>query len=216
MTDYMLRDSDDTGPWDDTPFTPTYRLRGDPSDRKGELTRQNAKKIRDKVLRSDSITTDEAVETAMATLDRSHKPSAFYYHTCGPVAASADDVRWNSAFRIDLDVAPEPKSDEWERVASEFNLSQQDDRDLVPEKIVHCYHKLVEKTRENDGDRAMHPGELADYGPVVRDRPRQTAFDCLSQVPGVDGPDSSRPAWELVEADEEVSTGAASIDEVQA
>jgi len=216
--EYMTRgnDHDDTDPWDETPFTPTYQLRGVPSDRKHELARENAEKIRDKVLRSSSISSDSAVESAMGTLGTSHKSEIFYYHTCGPVAATADDVRWNSAFRVDLEKAPEPQSDEWRRVASEFNLTQQDERDLVPDKIVACYLQLVQKTEQNDGDRAMHAEELADYGPVIREKAHRPVFDCLSKVPGVDGPDSSKPAWEVIEADDgEVGTGTANV-EVQA
>lgn len=202
MTDYMIRGNsveEETDPWNESPFTKTWELAGDPGEKKPEKALQNAKKIRDKTLRAGSISSDSAVEPAMDTLSGSHTPAAFYYRVCGPVAASADDVEWNTAFRVDLTEAPELHSEEWKEVVSEFNLSHRAEDNMVPKKIKSCYGALLKKTKRNDGKRAIHPEELDLHGPVIRDRDRRTAFEHIAKLPGVDGPDNSTPAWERSE-----------------
>lgn len=210
MTNFMHPNNsiDDPDPWDDSAFTRLDTLTG-ASDDKRDLTRENATKIRQKTLRAGSINTDEAVEPAMRVLGEYHNPAVFYYQYCGPTAATAEDLVWNTAFRLDPASAVRANSDEWKKIASEFRIPDTRAYQLVPEKILACYRTLEEYTERNDCPRYVHPEELRTVGPTVADSAAETAFEHLGDFPGVTPPDLDKPAWETTTdatAESEAST----------
>lgn len=210
MTEYMRPDesSTDPDPWEEVPFSQIYKA-VDVSESKDELIRTNAEKIHAKVTKDGRISSDEAVEPAMATMSNVPQESAaFYYRYCGPVAATADDVEWRTAFRLDLDDALECKSEAWKAKASEFSIRDSRQYDLVPDAIASYYGALEEATRRNDCERYMHPEEFYTVGPQITQSARLHALDHLEKFPGVIPPEEDGPAWELVEQDEPEATAA--------
>lgn len=203
MTDIMRPNStvEEPDPWEESPFKKLYNAT-DISDRKAELILQNAEKIRDKVLSSGSIAKDEAVEPAMGTLESAaHQPDSFYYRHCGPTAATAENVEWNTAFRIDPEEALEYRSDGWNEIASEFRIPDSRTYELVPKKIRVCYRTLEEYTERNDCVRYIHPEAFRWVGPQLTRNGLDYAMDYLSEFPGVIAPDPDKPAWEHTETD---------------
>ncbi len=202
MTDYMKRgnSSTDPDPWEDTPFTRTAELRGKGSDALDEYVRKGATRVYNELQRGGELS---EVRTGWFEADRtcysSSTTQAFYLFEVGPVVATADDVRWNSAFRIDLEDAPAHKSDAWKDHASKFDLSERDAELGIPSKVSCAYSELETLTERNDGARAIHPRELRKRGPRVADRAFEDTIALLATFPGVDAPTDDAPAWELVD-----------------
>jgi len=207
MTDYMTSGNshDDPDPWDTVPFEPTYKL-SPKSGQIPELARENATKIRDKVLRDGEIATDSAVVNGMKPLEGPQTRESAYYLTAGPLAATAEDIQWNTAFRFDPEEAPEFGSDDYFAAASELNIPDTPSMELVPKKVEKCYRELEKVTKQNDCDRVMHPWELRSIGPRLPDRAADRAFEYLAELPGVIPPEETGPAWERVDAEESATT----------
>jgi hypothetical protein len=197
---YMIRGNsiDDTDPWKDTPFTPTARLESRTTDSLHEYVRRGATRVYEELNRRGELS---EVRTSWfepeQTCYRAGSAGAFYKIEVAPVVATADDVTWNSAFRMDLDAAPAHKSEEWKDIASDFRLSERDAERGIPSSVSCAYSHLETLTERDDGDRAVSPEELRNNGPRVSDRAFDQVVELLATFPGVDAPDDDAPVWEL-------------------
>lgn len=214
MTDYMKpgETHDDPDPWKDVPFTQLDKLENY-GERKNALARENAERIREKLLRDGEIRTDDMVKEAMEPPADPQTRLAAYYLNAGPVAATVDGLEWNTAFRLDPDDAPTFGSDAYFEAASELSIPDTNRLELVPKKVEKCYKALEEATERNDGNRVMHPEELRSIGPKLTDRAAERAFEYLAELPGVVPPKESAPAWERI--DDEKATVAGETAEVE-
>lgn len=199
---YMIRgnSSDEPDEWDETPFTPTVKLRAKNSDSLHENVQRGATRVYEEVNRRGELA---EVRTSWFETERTgYRESSkrvFYLLEVGPTVATAPDVTWNGAFQMDLESAPSHKSDEWKAIASEFQLSERDADRGIPSMVSCAYSELETLTRRNDGSRAAHPQELRNAGPRVADRAFEYAMDLLAAFPGVEAPADDAPAWELVD-----------------
>jgi len=204
MRDYMIRgndvESEEPTVWEGTPFTPTVKLESKGNDTLNEYVRKGATRVYEELQRHGEL--DEVrtgwFEIKPTAYRGSTKPT-FYRLEVGPVVAAADDVEWTSAFQMDLETAPAFKSEEWKAVASEFQLSERAEKDCIPSVITCAYSALEKHTKRNDGVRSMHPYELRNHTPAVKDRHFDRAMDLLATFPGVDGPADGAPVWELID-----------------
>jgi len=199
---YMIRgnSNDDPDPWDETPFTPTVKLRSKGSDKLHEFVRRGATRVYEELQRRGEV---DEVRTSWFEVDdtpyRGSTKATFYRLEVGPVVATAEGVTWNSAFEMDLTSAPAHKSEEWKTAASDFQLSDRDEKRGIPSVISCAYSALEEHTKRNDGVRSMHPYELRNHAPNVKDRHFERAMDLLATFSGVDGPKDNATTWELAD-----------------
>ncbi len=200
----MTRDDDSGTDWENTPFEPTAKLCSKSSDKLDEYVERGASRLyRELTASRDGQLQDVSKSWFDVCRGIGYNPTELYFYEIGAVVATADGVSWNAAFTMDLEEAPSFKSEAWNDMASEFQLS-----DFEAEKgtdsVISCAYNALEKmTKDNDGQRAVHPKELRAHTPAVGDRYFELAMQCLAECDGVSGP-TDGPAWSYV--DPEVAT----------
>jgi hypothetical protein len=210
MTEYMKsgKSIDPPDPWGESPFEQLDNLRGVPSEKLQETIRTNAGKIRSKTLRTGEIRTDEAVEPAMSQHATDQVPELIYYRRAGPIADSAEDIRWNTTYRLAPD-APTFKSEAWKEAAAALDIPDSNRTELVPELVTVWYSALDTRRQIHDRIEAIHPEELKRIDPCVSGGGYRRAFEYLEALPGVEAPDKDAPAWENVDTKTSASGTAA-------
>ena len=211
----MTRDDDDDGTdWTNTPFEPTDKL----TSKGGTIehyTHRGASRLYEELTATrDGQLKDVRTSWIDVGAGVGYSPEGLYFFEVGPTVATAPGVTWNAAFTMDLDDAPAFKSDEWNDMASEFQLSEREAEEGVESMIMCAYRALEELTERNDGFRAVHPRELRQYGPRVADRYFELAMTCLAECDGVNGP-TEGPAWSYTDP-ERVDTEAVDTEETPA
>lgn len=193
----MTRDDDDDCiNWENTPFTPPPGLRG----KAGGPIEHYAERGASRLYEELTATRDgQLTEVRTGWFDvgsmTGYTPRGLYFYEVAPLAATAPGVTWNAAFTMDLDDAPAFRSDAWEDMASEFQLTETEAEKGVESMVMCAYNALEDLTRRNDGDRAVHPKELRSHGPHIKDRYFELAMTCLAECDGVNGPNDDAPAW---------------------
>jgi len=199
MSDYMRagNDLDEQNPFDETPFTriPEVRIT---TDERIELILDEAEKIRRTCEQRGSIASDENVIQALGLPNEHTSAEAFYAYKVGAVAQTCDTISWNTAYRIDIDDAPAPGSDEFQEAASTLDIPDSRRFDLVPKFVRGAYRLLYEHVE--DTGRPIHPHRLeADANVILTSGIYPQAYRYLNQLPGVIPPDENAPAWAYIE-----------------
>ena len=209
MPDYMKTGNshDDTDAIEKSPFKRIYWIPPNKDDQNVTAALEGAEKIRNTVLNRGEIQTDEAVENACPVATTSMAKDWAYYRRAGPLAATADDIVWRTAYTL-ADNAPEPNSEQFKEEASELAIPEHAEH--APKLVLDFYRYLHDK-HDTDG-RPVHPEELKGEAASVLalDNVYDRAFRFLDQLPWVESPARSGPAWseatEEADATEEVAT----------
>jgi hypothetical protein len=209
MTDYSnMRantSTEQTNPFNETPFKQISPAEGIKDEWVDTILR-NAQKIRKTAQRNEGIQSDNVVIDSLA------KPSndlwvdrkGFYIHRVGPVAQTCDRLEWASAYTMDLDEAPDFKSEEFVEAASELRIPDSRSLELAPKFIRGAYRVLREHTKETG--RPMHPLRIqSEVNVVLSEYGYEQAYRYFNQLPGVEAPTDGE-AWTYVEQ-EATTTG---------
>lgn len=190
-------DEEPTDPFEDADpeLRKTHRVEN-LDDERLRIVRGNVEKIH-RAAQSAPIATDEQVEGTMGVVMEGQSSEACYYFTAGPIAAEIPGLEWRTSYRVDLEDTVSVGSDEFRDVASEFDIPDNPNRELVPEFITAAYGHLVQLTERNDGQRAVHPWELANTGrtPCISEHNHSYAFEYVDKLPGVIPPERDGDAW---------------------
>jgi hypothetical protein len=200
MVDYMRAGEslpeDEPDAFEGTPFDRIPEVKHT-SEEQIELIIDQSRKILN-ACRNGSIGSDEGVYEALALPSEHVDPESFYAYKVGPVAATHDELQWNSAYRMDLETAYHHKSDAFREAASELQIPDTVGMKLGPDFIISAYRILYEHTEE--AGRPMHPYRIrAEANVVLREGAYSQAFRYLNELPGVEPP-SNGEAWEYVDA----------------
>ena len=230
MTDYMTQndDNDSTDPFETTEFdvTRTPRLRTMPGDKATveEYVIENVEKIyrtvksrdtintagpdetpqrvnKDRRGRMYEISTDHSVVRAMNVPSDRFDKRQMYYLYAGVIAAEIDELRWQSAYNLDMSEAVNPDSEEFVSVASKFNIDTSNHRKKYLPRFIKAAYSTIYNRAESSG-RPVHKWELEfELGSLLADYQYKDAYRYLERLPGVEPP-SQTVAWEFVEQSE--------------
>lgn len=214
MTLMTRDDDDDRTDWENTPFTPTANAQENASGPIGTYTKRGAERLHDELTATRDGQLEDVSTSWFDVESFGYTPSGLYFHEVGPIVATAPGVTWNAAFTMDLDEAPEFKSEAWKDMMGEFQLSKREAEEGTETLIACAYRALEDLTERNDGFRAIHPRVLRSRGPGVKDRYFELAMTCLSECDGVHGP-TEGPAWSYIDP-EAVDTEATDTEETTA
>lgn len=211
MSDYMTQGNDVSDPdiIEESPFERVYVLPPNRDDANVERALEGAEKIRNTVLNRGGIENDSAVEDACPWPNENTSRSWVYYRIAGPLAVTAEDIRWNTAYRLSDD-APHPGSDAFKSEASKLEIPKSFEwtSQLVSDYYTHLYD-----IKQKD-DRPCHPQELFGESTVqAKDRTYERALSYLDKLAFVIEPERNVPAWEAVEQQqvEETATGEVNV-----
>jgi hypothetical protein len=154
-----------------------------------------ARKALNYAKRNDSVSDDETIQKALALPSEFVNRESFYAYKVGPVAATHDKLRWNSAYTMDMEEAEHHKSDAFREAASELQIPN--GLKSGPKFIISAYRILYEHTEETE--RPIHPYKIrAEANVILAKRSYPQAFKHFNKLPGVEPP-SDGSAWEYVE-----------------
>jgi hypothetical protein len=207
MTEYMKRDNtlpeNSPSPFDNTPFAQVAEVEQS-SDEWVEIILNQAEKIRQTAKRRGQISDDTDVIESLALPNEYVPAESFYAQKVGPVTATCDTLEWKSAYTMDLDAAPHPKSDAFHEAASKLQIPDTPYLEYAPKFVQSSYRILYEHTKTTG--RPIHPIQLKIEADVVLDeRYYSKAFSYLNDLPGVEPP-SETTAWEYVAQEQTTGT----------
>lgn len=215
MTEYMKQNhshDEPPSPFEGTPFSCTARYESYQSREPLERLVEQAEKIHSKLESDGEIQTDEAVVRAMEGTNR----ESFYYGHVGPVAETADTLRWNLAWHFDPDAYPEDDTERMDAL-SDLNIPDTSTYSSVPNAVQECQQALKEMHERNGRGMTLNemgianiPGPNVTFGPNSGFAGKLRAY--LKRVPWVEPPDNTAPAWEWV-GDESTSNAEATTEE---
>lgn len=193
-------------PFDSTPFTRIDEVKLS-SDEWIDTILTQAEKIRRTTKRQEAISDDGLVidSLALPPNDDWVSQESFYVTKVGPVAETCESLEWKSAYTMDVEDAPHPKSDEFREAASELQIPNSVALKLGPDFVASAYRVLYEHTKETG--RPIHPIRIR-YESTVKlpERGYRSAFSYLDKLPGVNPPSKS-VAWEYVGQETVEATG---------
>lgn len=207
MTRYM-RSGEDLEPHNpiedsDVPIELTHRLETLTDTERLRAVRENVEKIY-RAAKSQPIEDDEKVVSAMSLIWSPQSKEECYHFNIAPIAARIDDIEWNTAFRVDFAETVAVGSNEFLEVASGFSIPDTSRYDLVPEFVAASYRRMNKLAKRNGGYTYIHPYELEATGktPYISTRACGYATEYISKLPGITPPESTGPAWQIVEESE--------------
>ena len=201
MVDYMRAGEslpeDEPDAFEKTPFDRISNVKHT-SEEEIDLIIDQSRKVLNAAKRNGSIGSDEGVYESLALPNEYVDPEAFYAFKVGPVVATHDELRWNSAYRMDLEAAEHHKSDTFREAASELQIPDTLGMKLGPDFIISAYRVLYEHTEETG--RPIHPYRIrAEANVVLRESAYPQAFRYLNELPGVESPETDGPAWVYID-----------------